>query len=48
MEKQTIIAAGENMELVLLNAPSQDLHFIQEAGSHLRLHILNLYAAIGQ
>lgn len=48
MENQTIIAAGESREMVLLNEPSQDLHFVQEAGSHLRLHILNLYSAIGQ
>ena len=48
MEKQTIIAAGESREMVLLNAPSQDLHFVQETGSHLRLHVLNLYSAIGQ
>ncbi len=48
MEKQTIIAAGGSLELVLLNQPSQDLHFVQETGSHLRLHILNLYSAIGQ
>lgn len=48
IESDRIIHTGETVELVLLNEPSLDLHFVQEAGSHLRLHILNLYAAVGQ
>lgn len=44
---KTIIASGEHIELVWLNHPSMEWHFVQEAGSSLRLHILNLYSAIG-
>jgi Fe-S cluster assembly protein SufD len=41
MNCQTItIPAGETRELVLLNEPNANYHFIQEEGSVLRLHIL--------
>lgn len=47
IENKTIISAGEHVELVWLNRPSMEWHFVQETGSYLRLHILNLYSAIG-
>ena len=47
IENKTIISSGEHVELVWLNRPSMEWHFVQEAGSSLRLHILNLYSAIG-
>ena len=47
IENKTIISSGEHVELVWLNRPSMEWHFVQEAGSYLRLHILNLYSAIG-
>lgn len=47
IENKTIISTGEHVELVWLNHPSMEWHFVQEAGSSLRLHILNLYSAIG-
>lgn len=48
MENKKIISAGETLEWVWLNQPSADWYFVQEAGSHLRLHVLNLYSALGQ
>ncbi len=36
------IHAGERYEKVFLNAPASDLHFVQEAGSSLKLHVLYL------
>lgn len=36
------IHAGEHYEKVFLNAPAPDLHFVQEAGSSLKLHVLYL------
>lgn len=36
------IHAGEHYEKVFLNAPASDLHFVQEAGSSLKLHVLYL------
>lgn len=43
-----VIHTGEVYERVYLNAPSLDLHFVQEEGSTLRLHILNLYSVIDE
>lgn len=43
-----VVHAGEVYERVYLNAPSLDLHFVQEEGSTLRLHILNLYSALSE
>ena len=37
-----IIHAGEHYEKVFLNAPAPNLHFVQEAGSSLKLHVLYL------
>ena len=37
-----IIHVGEHYEKVFLNAPAPDLHFVQEAGSSLKLHVLYL------
>lgn len=48
MENKKIISAGETLEWVWLNQPSADWHFVQEARSHLRLHVLNLYSVLGQ
>ena len=36
------IHAGEHYEKVFLNAPAPNLHFVQEAGSSLKLHVLYL------
>lgn len=36
------IHAGEHYEKVFLNAPALDLHFVQEVGSSLKLHVLYL------
>ena len=36
------IHSGETFERVFLNEPSIDLHFVQEAGSVLKIHVLNL------
>ena len=36
------IHAGEHYEKVFLNTPAPDLHFVQEAGTSLKLHVLNL------
>lgn len=46
METVETIHAGERVERVLLNQPSAELHFIQEAGSTLRLYMLSLYATV--
>lgn len=42
------IHAGERVERVLLNAPTTELRFVQEAGSTLRLFLFSLYAAVGK
>ena len=43
MNTDTItIHAGEHYEKVFLNAPAPNLHFVQEAGSSLKLHVLYL------
>ncbi len=47
MQTVETIHAGECVKRVLLNHPSAELHFVQEAGSTLRLHLLSLYAAVG-
>lgn len=39
---QHIISAGETREMVLLNEPNADYHFLQEEGSTLRLHVICL------
>ena len=36
------IHSGETFEQVFLNEPSVDLHIVQEAGSHVKIHILNV------
>ncbi len=35
------IHSGETFEQVFLNEPSVDLHIVQEAGSHVKIHVLN-------
>lgn len=47
MENKKIISAGETLEWVWLNQPSAEWHFVQKAGSRLRIHVLNLYSALG-
>jgi len=36
------IHSGETFERVFLNEPSIDLHIVQEAGSHVKIHVLNM------
>ena len=35
------IHSGETFEQVFLNEPSVDLHIVQKAGSHVKIHVLN-------
>ena len=37
-----VLHSGETFEQVFLNEPSVDLHIVQEAGSHVKIHILNV------
>ena len=39
---EIIIHSGERFEQVYLNEPGLDLHFVQEAGSTLKIHVLNI------
>ena len=39
---EVIIHKGERFERVYLNEPGLDLHFVQEAGSALKIHVLNI------
>ena len=39
---EMIIHKGERFERVYLNEPGLDLHFVQEAGSALKIHVLNI------
>lgn len=39
---EIIIHSGERFEQVYLNEPGLDLHFVQEAGSTLKIHVLNM------
>ena len=34
--------SGETFEKVFLNEPEVDLHIVQEAGSHVKIHLINL------
>ena len=38
----TKVSKGEIFERVFINEPSIDLHVIQEAGSCVKIHVLNL------
>lgn len=37
-----VLHSGETFEHVYLNEPSVNLHIVQEAGSHVKIHILNV------
>ena len=37
----SVLHKGERLEKVFLNEPSLDLHLIQEAGSHVRIFVIN-------
>ena len=37
-----VLRKGEIFEKVFLNEPSVDLHIVQEAGSHVKIHVLNM------
>lgn len=37
------VPAGECLERVWLNTPGQHLHIVQEAGSRVRIHVINMY-----
>ena len=39
---EIIIHSGERFERVYLNEPGLDLHFVQEAGSALKIHLVNV------
>ena len=39
---EIIIHSGERFEQVYLNEPGLDLHFVQEADSMLKIHVLNI------
>ena len=39
---EIIIHSGERFEQVYLNEPGLDMHFVQEAGSTLKIHVLNI------
>lgn len=39
---EIIIHSGERFEQVYLNEPGLNLHFVQEAGSALKIHVLNM------
>lgn len=43
MRDEIRIHSGEVFEQVYLNAPGLDLHIVQEAGSRVRLHVINIY-----
>lgn len=38
------IHSGESFERVFLNEPEVNLHIVQEAGSHVKIHVLNIPA----
>jgi Fe-S cluster assembly protein SufD len=37
-----VLHSGEIFETVLLNEPAVDLHILQEAGSHVKIHVINM------
>ena len=39
---EIIIHSGETFERVFLNEPEVNLHIVQEAGSHVKIHVLNI------
>ena len=41
-----VLHKGEIFEHVFLNEPSVDLHIIQEAGSHVKIHVINFASAV--
>lgn len=41
-DKIVNIKSGETFERVFLNEPEVNLHIVQEAGSHVKIHVLNL------
>ena len=42
------IKSGETFERVFLNEPEVNLHIVQEAGSHVKIHVLNIYGLSGK
>ncbi len=45
---EIIIHSGERFEQVYLNEPGLELHFVQEAGSTLKIHVLNIPVDISE
>ncbi len=41
------IKSGETFEKVFLNEPEINLHIVQEAGSHMKIHVLNISGLSG-
>ena len=41
------IKSGETFERVFLNEPEVNLHIVQEAGSHVKIHVLNISGLSG-
>lgn len=45
--KEILLHKDESFEQVYLNEPEVDLHIVQEAGSHVKIHVINIEPSAG-